>query len=139
MKTRLESLLRARTDSTRVQFLRYVFVGGTAFIFDFGILYGLKTYGGVNYLLAATVSFVIGLAVNYVLSVTWVFSRHTMRSRWLEFWVFAAAGVVGLGFNDLFMWLFTSVAGLYYLVSKVGATALVFLWNFFARNLSLFR
>lgn len=132
-------LFKDPADSTHIQFFRYAFVGGIAFLFDFGILYALTEFAGVYYLVSATLSFLAGLAVNYTLSVAWVFTRHTLRSRWLEFWIFVAVGVVGLGLNDLFMWLFTGVAGMYFLYSKIVATVLVFLWNFFARKLSLFR
>ena len=132
-------LLRGSTDSTLVQLFRYTFVGGVAFVFDFGFLYILTEFVGLHYLLSASLSFLLGLTVNYVLSVLWVFSRHALRSRWVEFGIFATVGLIGLALNALFMWLFTDVAGLYYLLSKVGSTILVFLWNFFARKVSLFR
>jgi len=133
------TLFRKPTNDMRIQFFRYGFVGGTAFIVDFGLLYVLTAYAGLYYLLSATISFLVGLVVNYILSIFWVFSRRSFSSRWLEFWIFAAVGVVGLGLNDLFMWLLTGMAGYYYLYSKVISTFLVFLWNFFARKLSLFR
>jgi putative flippase GtrA len=133
------NLLRGSTDNTLVQLFRYTFVGGVAFVFDFGFLYILTEFAGLHYLLSASLSFLLGLTVNYVLSVLWVFSRHALKSRWVEFGIFATVGLVGLALNALFMWLFTDVAGLYYLLSKVGSTLLVFLWNFFARKVSLFR
>lgn len=139
MKSFLRALLMGSTNSTLVQLFRYTFVGGTAFVFDFGGLYLLTEHAGLHYQLSAALSFLLGLSVNYVLSVLWVFNRRTLRSRWAEFGIFALVGIVGLGLNALFMWLFTDVAGLYYLLSKVGSTVLVFLWNFFARKVSLFR
>jgi putative flippase GtrA len=139
VKNVLKALLVGSTDSTWVQLFRYTFVGGAAFVFDFGGLYLLTEYAGLHYQLSAALSFLLGLSVNYVLSVMWVFSRRNLRSRWAEFAVFAVVGVVGLGLNALFMWLFTEVAGFYYLISKMGSTILVFLWNFAARKVSLFR
>jgi len=135
----LRNLLRGSTDSTLVQLFRYTFVGGAAFVFDFSFLYILTEFMGLHYLLSASLSFLLGLTVNYVLSILWVFSSHALRSRWAEFAVFAVVGIVGLGLNALFMWLFTEVAGLHYLLSKIVSTILVFLWNFFARKVSLFR
>jgi putative flippase GtrA len=139
VKLRLETLLRVPTDSTAVQFLRYVFVGGAAFVLDFGTLFVLTEYARVYYLTSAAIAFLLGLVANYALSVFWVFNRRTLERRWLEFGVFALVGVVGLGFNELFIWFFTEHAHLYYMVSKVIATALVLLWNFFARKYLLFR
>lgn len=139
MKNLLRALLLESTDSTLVQLFRYTFVGGVAFVCDFGALYALTEFAGLHYLISASLSFLLGLAVNYALSILWVFSRHALRSRWVEFGIFAAVGLVGLGLNALFMWLFTEVAGLHYLFSKIGSTILVFLWNFAARKISLFR
>ncbi len=139
MLGKLWDLVRTPTDSTLVQLFRYTFVGGVAFLCDFGALYALTEFGGLHYLVSASLSFLLGLSVNYALSVLWVFKRHSLRSRWVEFGVFAAVGVVGLGLNALFMWLFTEVAGFHYLFSKIGSTVLVFLWNFAARKISLFR
>jgi putative flippase GtrA len=138
-KTFLRDMLARKSGGTLGQLVRYTFVGGLAFLVDFGLLYVLTDGAGLYYLLSATLSFLAGLVVNYVLSVSWVFSRRTLESRWAEFLIFAIIGVVGVGLNALFMWLFTEVVGLHYLVSKMGSAVLVFLWNFFARKLSLFR
>lgn len=139
MRSRLEALFRIPTDSTLVQFLRYTFVGGAAFVLDFGTLFVLTEYGGVYYLTSAAIAFLLGLVANYALSIFWVFSRRTLERRWLEFGVFALVGVVGLGFNELFIWFFTEHVHLYYMISKVIATALVLIWNFLARKYLLFR
>ncbi|MGC8764190.1 MAG: GtrA family protein [Acidobacteriota bacterium] len=125
--------------TVQIQFLRYTAVGGAAFAVDFGSLFLLTEYGGLHYLLSAALAFCLGLATNYLLSVAWVFPRRTLSNRWMEFSLFALIGVVGLGLNEAVLWLLTEGAGLHYLLSKAGAAVVVFLWNFFARKLSLFR
>jgi putative flippase GtrA len=139
VKIVLNDLLAVPTQSTLVQFFRYTVVGGVAFVVDFGLLYAFTHYGGVYYLTSATLAFVVGLVINYTFSVRWVFSRRAVSNRWVEFGLFALVGVLGLGLNDLSMWLLTSVAGFYYLYSKLMTTALVFVWNFAVRKVSLFR
>ena len=126
------------TNHTLLQLIRYTFVGGLAFLVDFGLLYILTEYGHLHYLLSATVSFTVGLFVNYLISKIWVFTETTINKRGLEFLVFALIGVVGLGFNALFLWIFTDCLGIYYLVSKLMTTAIVYFWNFFARKYILF-
>ncbi len=135
----LREVLATPTENTVIQFVRYTVVGGVAFVVDFGLLYALTQYGGFFYLTSATLAFVVGLVINYTFSVLWVFSKRAVSNRWVEFGLFALVGVLGLGLNDLFMWLLTSVAGLYYLYSKLITTALVFVWNFAIRKVSLFR
>ncbi len=131
-------LLRDRTDSTFVQLFRYLLVGGVAFVFDFGPLAALTELAGLHYLLSATFAFLVGLMVNYCLSIWWVFSQRKLRSKTAEFVVFALVGVVGLGLNDLCIWTLTEYLHLHYLVSKVVSTGLVLFWNFFARRFLLF-
>ena len=139
MRGILWELVASPSESVLIQFLRYTVVGGVAFVVDFGILWALTHYGGLYYLTSASIAFVVGLGINYSLSVLWVFSRRAVSNRLVEFGLFALVGVLGLGLNDLSMWLLTSMAGLYYLYSKLITTALVFVWNFAIRKVSLFR
>lgn len=128
----------APTDNTWVQLFRYGFVGGTAFVVDFVALYLFTEVCHIYYLVSASLSFVLGLVVNYLLSTVWIFRDGKMKNRWMEFIVFALIGVVGLGLNALVMWFFTDLLSVYYMASKAISTAIVFLWNFFARKLILF-
>jgi putative flippase GtrA len=127
------------TQSTTAQLLRYTVVGGVAFGVDFGSLYALTDGLHVHYLISAAIAFMLGLATNYALSVSWVFNRRTLANKWAEFSVFAGIGVVGLGLNEGFIWFFTETVRLHYLLSKIVSTFFVFLWNFFARKMTLFR
>jgi putative flippase GtrA len=139
LKTRLRELALARTDKTSVQFLRYLVVGGIAYAVDFGVLFILTEAAGFHYLLSAALSFLLGLVVNYCLSVVWVFPRRAMADKRMEFLVFAAVGLVGLGLNEGIIWFFTARLKIYYLLSKIAASVVVLLWNFFARKRILFR
>jgi putative flippase GtrA len=129
---RLKRSLRTKSDKTSVQLVRYAFVAGIGLAVDFGLLV-LLTEAGMHYLTAATIAFVVALVVNYVLSMLWVFPR-SRHSRWREFGMFGAIGLVGLGLNDLLMWVLTSGLGMHYVLSKAVTTGLVFTWNFIARK-----
>lgn len=138
-RDRLQQLLVTETENTLVQLFRYTFVGGVAFIVDFGLLLVLTETGGINYLVSAAIAFTAGLTINYLLSIQWVFASRTLANRRAEFSIFAFIGIVGLGLNELFLWIFTDGAGWHYLASKIVATAIVFFWNFLARRFILFR
>lgn len=107
---------------------------------DFFLLWFLTEVGGFNYLLSATLSFMAGLAVNYLIATHWVFRKDVavLRNKWAEFLVFLLIGLVGLGLNDLILWVVTRHLRLHYLLSKFVAAGLVYLWNFFARKYILF-
>lgn len=134
----IRNLFIDQSENLSVQFVRYAFVGGTAFIFDFGSLYILTELFSLHYLMSAAIAFLIGLMTNYVISITWVFSRGILDNKALEFGIFAFIGVIGLFLNELFMWLFTEHSHIHYLMSKIISTTLVFLWNFFSRKFILF-
>jgi putative flippase GtrA len=135
----IEKLFRQNTDKTIIQFFRYIFVGGAAFIVDIGSLYILTDIFGIYYLLSAAIAFILGLIANYLLSINWVFNRRTMDNRLSEFTVFTTIGIIGLGLNEVLIWFFTGYVGFFYLISKIIAAIIILFWNFFARKYALFK
>lgn len=138
MERHLQNWFLSNTQKWQLQLLRYCFVGGFAFIVDVGLLYLLTEYAGCHYLLSASLSFIAGLCVNYLLSISWIFKSSTYNSRTLEFVFFAVIGIVGLLLNELLLYVATDVLHLYYMVSKVIVAGIIMLWNFFARKYLLF-
>ncbi len=131
-------LLKNKTDSTLIQLLRYAFVGGLAFVVDFCTLYALTEYARIYYMHSAALAFLVGLTTNYLISIVWVFQKRTFENRLAEYGIFGLLGVLGLGLNQLLIYVLTEHVGCHYLFSKATATALVFLWNFGSRKLVLF-
>jgi len=130
------------------EFLRYLVVGGSAFVVDIGALYLTRTFvfqnlGTAGILLATACGFTAGLAYNYVLSTRFVFkiidpgaARHKIRS----FVLFAIIGVAGLALTELCMYAGTRLLGQrFYLAVKVVTAGLVLLWNYGARKLIIFK
>lgn len=144
------SLFFGNTDNTHIQFFRYLFVGGSAFIIDFNLMWILVERVDMHVIVATTLSFCIALCVNYTLSILWVFTRSNGRDRLSEFSIFAIIGVVGLAINESIIALFQyQLATLhlfgtlldtkdYYIIGKLVATGIVFIWTFSARKLILF-
>jgi putative flippase GtrA len=139
MANLFNKLFKEETENTLIQLFRYGFVGGAAFVVDYGVLVFLTEVFGMHYLLSATISFILGLVTNYLLSVVWVFNNRTLGNRWAEFAVFAIIGVIGLGLNALIMYVCTDKMGIHYMLSKIISTVIVFFWNFFARKIILFK
>jgi putative flippase GtrA len=134
----INKLVTNPTNNLLIQLFRYTFVGGIAFVVDFGLLFFLTAYAGLYYQYSAAISFIAGLAVNYLISIKWVFNASNQnRNRLVEFLIFAVVGLIGLGLNALIIYIFTELAHVYYLLSKIISTIIVFLWNFLARRYSL--
>lgn len=134
-----DTLLRNPSSKVWVQVVRYLVSGGVAFAVDTALLYLLTDYAGLHYLISASISFMVGLVITYLFSILWVFDNRSIKNRYAEFIVFLAIGAVGLLLTNGFMWLFTDKLGLYYILSKIVTTILVFVWNFIAKKLLLFR
>lgn len=135
----IEQLLKNKTNNILIQLFRYTLVGGVALIFDFGLLFILTEYLNIYYLVSAAIAFLLGLTINYLLSVRWVFEKRSAKSKHVEFVIFALIGIVGLALNEFIIWFFTEIVNTHYLYSKLISTALVYLWNFFIRKFTLFR
>lgn len=123
-----------KTDDLRIQFFRYLFVGGFSAVVNIGALYIFKEFIHLHYLIANILGFILGLITNYMLSKWLVFAKEQTLNKIFEFATYAIIGVIGLGLDTLFMWIFTDKISLYYLLSKIISTGLVFIWNFIARK-----
>lgn len=127
------------TTNWIIQLFRYVFVGGFAFIVDYCLLFLLTESLGIYYILSATISFIAGLIINYIISTQWIFKKSRLSNTAIEFIVYGIIGVIGLLLNDLILYLFTDIMHNHYMISKLIAAALVMGWNFVGRRTILFK
>ena len=128
------------------EFFRYGIVGGVAFWADFGTLVGGQGLGregfagGLN--VSTVAGFVVGLVVNYALSLGFVFTAAKDRGKGRSagaFAVFGMIGALGLVWTELGMWLGVAVLGWNYQVVKVLVTGAVLVWNYAGRKVLIFR
>jgi putative flippase GtrA len=94
---------------------------------------------GIHYLLAAVVSFVAATAFNYVLSIAHVFESGARFRKRHEIALVFVVSAVGLAINQAVLFALVQWTGVHLMVSKVAATGVVFLWNYFARSRYVFR
>lgn len=109
-----------------------------AFAIDVALLAALVEFFGVHYLLAATVSFIAGTVVVYLVSIRYAFAYRRLGHSQLEFTVFAALGVLGVFVNFIVMYAGVQVLHLHYLLAKVLAAGITFFTNYGSRRLLLF-
>lgn len=126
------------TENTVTQLFRYVLTGASSFLVDFLLLFLLEMLG-VHYLPAAACSFAVGITCNFLLTKYFAFkSVDSTVGPAAEIAVFIAISVVGLLLTMGLMYLFTSRLHLYFMVSKLISSILVFVWNFLGRKLILY-
>ena len=126
------------TSNVMIQAFRALFVGGIALIADASVLW-IISLTGLHYLICAVFGFHIGVGVNYILSVKFVFKEKAPIRSSGEIAVYIVIGVIGLGLTVGLMWFFTEIIGLFFMVSRGIAAVLVFAWNFIIRKITLYR
>ena len=119
------------------QIMKFGVVGAVAFVIDYGLLALLTEVFAINYLVSATVSFTASVVFNYVASMRYVFTHKDGLSRRREIAIFVTLSVIGLLINNFCMWAGVELLGIHYLVTKIGATFIVMVWNFVTRKIFL--
>ena len=88
------------------QILKFGVVGGIAFVIDYGLMVFLTEVFKVPALISAAISFTVSVIFNYIASVKWVFDVDKEKnSKTKELIVFIILSVIGLGINELIMWI----------------------------------
>lgn len=143
MFKRLQSLL---TRELIEEFLRYVLVGGTAFLADFATFSLLLNRifgdeGPWSRSLAATGGFCVGILVCYLLSLMFVFEKAKTENKGRslkDFIVFTIVGIIGLGLTVVGMWITKNVIPLNPYLAKIGCAGVVLIWDYAARKILVF-
>lgn len=124
----------ALTQETTKQFGKFAIVGLTSLAVDYALLMFLVEVLKADLFFSTTVSFIASVIVNYVLSMKYVFDHREGMSRKREFTIFAILSAVGLGLNDLYMFVGVTMLNIGYQAMKLISTFLVTWYNFFSRR-----
>lgn len=140
------------------QMLKFGLVGVICFFIDYviglitlNVVMAIGVFGedsfSVGSQIGSALGFTVSVTVNYILSFKFVFERKEDMNRKAEFVVFIILSVVGLGLNQVIVWICTvpiynQVAwiqkylgyNLVYTAAKVIATAIVMVYNFITRK-----
>ena len=128
------------------QLVKFGLVGVIAFLIDWGILNILVGFFHMHNVIAGTISFLISLIFNYLLSMRFVFRHREDMARWMEMLIFFISAAIGLFINDAIIWISTfgmnhdamvSQHVEYLLRTNIGkliATVVVAVWNFLIRK-----
>ncbi len=137
-------------DTTKIkqastEFIRYAFVGGVAFLVDFGVLYLCHSHilKDVPYSLyiSTALGFFAGLVTNYLLCLKFVFTsaKNTNQGKsGRDKILFTLIGVVGFFMNEFGMKLGVDVLTINYLIVKIVVAGIVLMWNYLARKFMIF-
>ena len=131
-------LIFAPTKNSLLQLGRYVLVGGSAFVVDFGAYCWLE-YIGIHYLLVGIISFVAGFLFNFLVS-RWMIFRQTTDKKINASEVVSVLiiSLIGLTLTEGLLFIGTDLLNLDFRLSKIAASIIVLFWNYFARKLFVY-
>ncbi len=122
-------------DLSKRSFIRYLVTGGSTFAMDFLLLVFFHEALKIPVVIAATLSYWISLAYNFILNKFWTFGtkentqKHAlMYGSLIVFNYFMSLGII---------WLLGSY-GIHYALAKICAVALAMLWNYIAYKKLIF-
>lgn len=115
------------------QILKFGVVGGGAFLIDYSLLFILTDIFHIYYLTSSVISFIVSFIFNYILSITWVFEAKKQDVKQVV--IFLILSLIGLGLNQIIMYLSVDIFKIYYMVSKLFATVIVMVYNFITRKI----
>lgn len=121
-----------------LKFLKFGAVGLSGTIIDFFFTWLCKEKLRWNKFLSNSIGFTLAATSNYILNRIWTFeSENPDIPR--EYLSFVFVSVIGLGLNNLFLFLFHEKLKMNFYLAKVFAIAMVTIWNFTANYLITFQ
>jgi putative flippase GtrA len=118
------------------KFLKFGIVGFTGLIIDFSITYLLKEKIRLHRYFASSIGFLVAASSNYVINRLWTF-KSSYSQVFLEYSTFLIVSLIGLGINNLFLYLFEKKMKFY--VAKLFAIFMTTIWNFLINYYFTFR
>lgn len=116
------------------QILKFGIVGGIAFVIDYALLYVCTEYLNIYVLYSSIISFSISVIFNYIMSIKWVFDVNHKQTH-KDFIIFIIFSIIGLGINQLIMYLGIERLHIYYMLVKIASTGIVMVYNFITRKI----
>lgn len=119
------------------QILKFLVVGGTAFIIDYGVLIFSKEILKLSIPISSALGFIISVIYNYIASVKWVFDVDKEKSKKKNFILFILFSVIGLIITEIIMIVGSDILHFEYKLVKIFATGIVMVFNFITRKIFL--
>lgn len=118
--------------------LKFIAVGFSGMILDFGTTWMLKEKAKINKYLANSSGFVLAATSNYFFNRIWTF--HSSNQEVVtEYFSFIGFSFIGLGINNFIIYLLTEKLKFNFYLSKLFAIGVVTIWNFFMNYLITFK
>ena len=123
--------------SNMKEFLLYLIVGGIATVTEWIVFYPLTDLK-IHYTLATVIAYILSTFVNWLAGRILIF-KENHQSILREILSIYFASIVGLLLNLVVMYIAVDLFGINEMLSKMGATAIVFIYNYLVRKLLIYK
>ena len=124
-------------DIFSAKLVRFGLVGISGMAIDFGVTWLCKEKIRINKYIANSTGFTCALINNYLLNRYWTFTS-TGTPIIYQFTKFLLVSLIGLGINNLLLYLFVRNTKYNFYLLKLCVIGIVFIWNYSANLLYTF-
>lgn len=112
-----------------LKLVKFCIVGGIGVLVDFGITFLLKEKLKINKYIANSLGFIAAASSNFALNRIWTFQSTDpeITSQYIQF---IGISAIGLGLNNLIIYILSDKLHLNFYTSKFIAIVMVTAWNF---------
>jgi len=121
----------------RITFLKFFIAGGFCGLLDLLLLYFFTDIFGLWYLHSGILSFIIVSVISFLLNkkITFRDKNENYKSQYLRY-VFII--LIGMIINNSFLYVFTDILGIWYVISRVFSSLIALIWNYTASKKFVF-
>ena len=87
---------------------------------------------------SATISFIVAMTSNFVLNKVWTFKENIKLNAGKKYMQFGLVSISALIINLVFLYLFTEIFGIYYIISQILAIGFALIINFLGNKIWTF-
>ena len=120
------------------EFVKFGIIGGIGTLVNIAILYLLTEKAGVYYLISAIFSFIVAVSGNFILNKIWTFKESVKLEIGKKYLQFGLVGISALLVNLFFLYVFTEIFGIYYIISQILAIGIALIINFLGNKIWTF-
>jgi dolichol-phosphate mannosyltransferase len=110
---------------------QYYLVGASGVMVNLGILYAIKEYAGLWYLLSSAIAIYVSMTTNFLLNKTWTFKSSMAKQRTIFMYAkFIGISLVGMLIQLGFNYILVDKFSMYYLLAALISIAIASGVNF---------
>ena len=120
------------------QFVKYGLVGVLNTIITISVIFIFMKLLNVSYIISNIVGYLFGFINSFFLNKIWTFKENIKINAKIKYLQFSLVSFIALLVNLFFLYVFTELLGIYYIISQVLAIGIALIINFLGNKIWTF-